>query len=391
MTPDWLIVAGDYHQHGGMDRANYELAWHLADRLGKRVLLVGFSVAEPLASHPLVKCVVVRRPLGSTALGLLRLRKLAQPIVDRLAAESPKTRIVVNGGNCKGPDINWVHMVHHAFKPCDSRTPVGFQLRNRFHHWRSKWDEKRSLAAAQLIIANSHKTRRELIQYLGVAEQRVQVVYLGADPVAHSPMTAEERRTGRQRFEVPQQTIVIGFIGALGLDRNKGFDVLLAAARLLAVEGVPLTILAAGSGNLPYWKRQAETLGLGASVRLCGHLTDMRSFLAACDLVVSPTRHDAYGLAVHEAICCEVPVLVSSQAGVAERFPDSLRCCILSDPNDAAELVLRFRHWQAHRQTLQTEFVRLGAELRKQTWSRMASEFVQLAEEVADSPRPSSR
>lgn len=391
MLPEWLIVAGDYHQHGGMDRANYELAWHLADRLGKRVLLVGFSVAEPLASHPRVECKLVMRPLGSTALGLLRLRQIAQPIVDRIAREKAQTRIVVNGGNCRSSDINWVHMVIHGYSVCDSGTPLSFRLRNRIQNWQSRRQERECIAAARLVIANSRKTRDELVSLLHIPDSRIRVLYLGSDPQEFRPISSEEHVTGRRRYAVLDSSVVVGFVGALGLDQRKGFDVLLRAACMLLKQHVPLTILAAGSGNLPYWQRQAEALGLGASVRLCGHLTDMRSFLAACDLVVSPTRHDAYGLAVHEAICCEVPVLVSSQAGVAERFPDSLRGCILPDPNDAAELVRRFQYWQAHRQALQSEFARLGAELRKQTWSRMASEFVQLAEEVADSPRPSPR
>lgn len=384
MTPDWLIVAGDYHRHGGMDRANYELAWHLADRLGKRVLLVGFSVAEPLASHPLVQCRLVRRPLGSTTLGLLRLRRVAQPIVDQLTAESPTTRIVVNGGNCRGPDINWVHMVHHAFSPCDVGTPLLFRLRSRFQHWRNKRDEKQCLPAARLIIANSQKTRRDLIRLLDLDECKVKVVYLGSDPIAHASLTSEERIIGRHRLEVPDRGLVVGFIGALGLDRNKGLDVLLSAARRIADQRMPVLILAAGGGNLSYWQRQAEALGLGSSVRLCGHLTDMRSFLAACDLVVSPTRHDAYGLAVHEAICCELPVIVSSRAGVSERLPESLRCCILPDPEDADDLARRILHWQAQRHSLQIEFARLAAELRRHTWADMATEFVRLAEEAAD-------
>lgn len=382
MKPDWVIVAGDYHQHGGMDRANYELAWHLADRLSKRVLLVGFTVAEPLASHPLVHCELIRRPLGSTALGLLRLRRTAQRMVDRLARESPQTRLVVNGGNCRGPDINWVHMVHHAYSPCDNGSPFGFRLRNRFHHWRSRWDERRSIPAARLVIANSNKTREELVRLLGLPEARIKVVYLGCDPIAHAPLTHAERFAARLEFQLAEQALVIGFIGALGLDRNKGFDVLLSAVRSLSDRGLPVTVLAAGNGNLRYWQKQVERLGLAGSVRLCGHVTRMRSFLAACDVMVSPTRYDAYGLAVHEAICCEVPVLVSGRAGVAERFPEELRECILPDPDDAEALVNRLLYWHAHRQALQSEFSRFAAELRRHTWADMAAKFVQLAEEV---------
>ena len=40
--------------------------------------------------------------------------------------------------------------------------------------------------------------------------------------------------------------------------------------------------------------------------------------LAACDALVSPTRYEAYGLAVHEALARGLPALVSRSAGIAD-------------------------------------------------------------------------
>ena len=64
MPPPWLIVAGDFVPSGGMDKANYHLAWHLAERARLPVHLVAHRVAEPLASHPLVRFHPVRRRMG---------------------------------------------------------------------------------------------------------------------------------------------------------------------------------------------------------------------------------------------------------------------------------------------------------------------------------------
>ncbi|MEZ6115774.1 MAG: hypothetical protein R3C28_04275 [Pirellulaceae bacterium] len=33
MSSSLLIASGDFRLHGGMDRPNYELAWHWAERL----------------------------------------------------------------------------------------------------------------------------------------------------------------------------------------------------------------------------------------------------------------------------------------------------------------------------------------------------------------------
>ena len=40
----WILVSGDFTTWGGMDRANYELAWHLAEREGVETHLVSHFV-----------------------------------------------------------------------------------------------------------------------------------------------------------------------------------------------------------------------------------------------------------------------------------------------------------------------------------------------------------
>ncbi|MFH5806852.1 glycosyltransferase family 1 protein, partial [Alienimonas sp. DA493] len=60
----FALVSGDFRLHGGMDRPNYELAWHLAEREGAAVELVAHHVAAPLAEHPRVRWTRVPRPSG---------------------------------------------------------------------------------------------------------------------------------------------------------------------------------------------------------------------------------------------------------------------------------------------------------------------------------------
>ena len=66
----------------------------------------------------------------------------------------------------------------------------------------------------------------------------------------------------------------------------------------------------------------------------------MPSIFAACDLLIHPARYEAYGLAVHEALCRERPAIVTASAGVAERYPSDLSQLLLHDPDSADELVV---------------------------------------------------
>jgi glycosyltransferase involved in cell wall biosynthesis len=85
-------------------------------------------------------------------------------------------------------------------------------------------------------------------------------------------------------------------------------------------------------------------------------------------------------LAVHEALCCGVPAIVSVSAGVAEQFPDYLRSLLVEDVNSATELANRLRKWRDERDRFRERAVRFSAALRSRTWDDMSRDIVELAE-----------
>jgi glycosyltransferase involved in cell wall biosynthesis len=115
-------------------------------------------------------------------------------------------------------------------------------------------------------------------------------------------------------------------------------------------------------------------------VRLLGRVADVATLLAAADVLVSPSRYESYGLAVHEALCRGLPAIASARAGVAERYPAALRHLLLRDPEDVAELADRVRLVRARPGPIGAETVRFGETIRSFTWSDMAAGVVRLIE-----------
>jgi glycosyltransferase involved in cell wall biosynthesis len=172
----------------------------------------------------------------------------------------------------------------------------------------------------------------------------------------------------------------------LGYERKKGFDTLLAAWRRLSNEGaLDAELLAVGSGALSFWRRRAEALRVAGRVRFLGARDDVERVLAASDVLVAPTRYDAYGLSIHEALCREIPALVTRAAGVAEQYPDALGDLILPDPEDDAMLAARLRDCFTARDRFAASLRALGARLRTRRWTDMAREIVAVVE--AEVPR----
>ncbi|CAN5704416.1 hypothetical protein BH24ACI5_BH24ACI5_19290 [soil metagenome] len=373
----WLIVAAGFHFRGGMDKANAELAAYLLRR-GASLQLVAHDVDPLFLDHPRARVHLVHRPLGSFALGEFGLDRRGRQAAQALLTSTPGARVIVNGGNCRWPGVNWVHYVHHAWRGVDTLAPLWFKAKHRIFSARWRRREKAALQAAPIVIANSALTRDHLLTYIGIPEARVRTVYLGADP-AWGPATADERASARQWLGLTGERPAVAFVGALGLDRRKGFDTLWKAwTTLCALPEWDADLIVAGSGADANWiAAGAERAGVAGRVRLLGHTDRIRDVLAAVDLLVSPVRYEPYGLNVQEAICRGVPAVVSRNAGVAERYPADLADMLLNDPDSVEELANILRRWRPEAVEWKARVVPLGEELRAYGWEDMAEAFVE--------------
>jgi glycosyltransferase involved in cell wall biosynthesis len=360
-----------------MDRANHALAVYLA-RHGHQVHLVAHRAAADLLAQPTVHWHRVAKLAGSYFLGGFLLDRRGRQHAAALARKGG--RVLVNGGNCSWADVNWVHYVHAAYPPAARRGNACWhqRLRHRIH----ARQERSAIGRARLVFANSERTRRDVIDQLGVASEKVKVVYYGTDPGQFHPPTAEGRATARAARDWPARLPVVTFIGALG-DRRKGFDTLFAAWKILCGRpGWDGLLVVVGSGaELPVWQQLAQEAGLAGRIQFLGFRSDVPVILAASDVLVSPTRYEAYGLGVHEALCCGLPAIVTEVAGVAERYPAELRDLLLPDPEKASDLAERLRHCLDRLDNYRQRTATFAEILRARTWEHMAADIVRLVEE----------
>lgn len=381
----YLLVSGDFTTWGGMDRANYELAWYLADHVGASVHLVSYLVAEPLADHPNVTWHRVPKPLNNYT--------LAEPLLSREARRVSQTltergaRIIINGGICTWPAINWVHAVHAAWGTRDVHAPILFRLRAAWLKRKNRRAEFRALSKAKLVLTNSERARQQIIEQVGVSPSHVRAVYYGTDPEVFRPVSDIERTAARKKLNWSDERYTAVFVGALGHDRNKGFDILFAAWELLCKDpGWDVDLVSIGGGaEVELWRKRAVAIGLGERVYIMGFSKQVADVLAAADVLVSPTHYDAYGLGVQEALCAGLPAFVTCSAGIAERYPADLADLLLNDPPEATDLVQRLLRWRANMPHYQAHAARFGEMLRQRTWADMASEITGLMESLSSS------
>lgn len=162
---------------------------------------------------------------------------------------------------------------------------------------------RRNLVGADAVQATSDKEARELRRLAPTA--RVVVLELGADAQA---TPSDSAGAGRR----------VGFLGRL--HPTKQLEVLLRAMPLLSDDA---ELVLAGDGDAGYvagLRELARSLGLGGRVRFLGHVDEAakREFLAGCDVLASPSRHESFGVAVAEAMAAGRAVLVAPGVALAE-------------------------------------------------------------------------
>lgn len=141
----------------------------------------------------------------------------------------------------------------------------------------------------------------------------------------------------RETFDTPADVPLV--LAAGRLHRNKGFDVLLRAIELVPSAWLWL----AGGGPLEAELRKIiDERGLGPRVRMVGWRDDINRLMAACDLVVCPSRLEPLGNVVLEAWAAGKPIVAAKASGPAALIDDG-RNGLLAELDDAAGLAQRIQ------------------------------------------------
>ncbi|MFC9961989.1 glycosyltransferase family 4 protein [Streptomyces nigra] len=168
-----------------------------------------------------------------------------------------------------------------------------------------------------------------------------------------------DRLTGKARAELGAtgRPLLIA-VGAL--ERHRGYDVLLDAARAWrALDPAPLVVIA-GEGPLrAELQRRIEDEAL--PVRLIGRRDDVTDLLAAADVALLPSRWEARSVLAQEALHARVPLVATETGGVPELVGDAAELVPYGDSGALADAVVRLLGDPTRRDLLRERGVRQAA------------------------------
>ena len=223
------------------------------------------------------------------------------------------------------------------------------------------------------VSANSRRTQADLVQFYGADPAKMQVIYNGVDTERFSPANARFRSEIRQRYQIPEDALVVLFVGEY---RRKGLATIIDA--LGQLQDKRLHLLAVGRGDLAYYRTLAALAGIAGRAAFAGPAQSIEQFFGAADLFVFPTYYEPFGMVITEAMASGLPVITSRSAGAAELITDGESGLLLDSPSDPAELSRKIAALVSDSAALKNMGQRARPAASGYTWDNVAEDTLDL-------------
>ncbi|MBO06299.1 MAG: hypothetical protein CMI58_04605 [Parcubacteria group bacterium] len=234
-----------------------------------------------------------------------------------------------------------------------------------------------SMQRADIIVADSFSTKRDIIEYYGVKEKKIRVVHLGVESRFRPICNVEEYRL---KNNLPSKMILN--VGTL--EPRKNVVSLIRAFKKLRKEGFKdYKLVIAGSKGWLYEDifREVGHSGLQQEILFLGVVKDedLPLLYNCADLFVYPTLYEGFGLPPLEAMACGVPVITSDTSSLPEVVGDA---GILVDPTDINSLcesmyiVLKDKELWNRMSSMGRERSRLFS------WDKTAAKILEIYDEI---------
>ncbi len=184
-------------------------------------------------------------------------------------------------------------------------------------------------------VVHSSSVRDDLVAAFGPEFAASTVIPLGIDT---SRFAADpDPAAWRSRVGIPGDARVVLYVARVVASKNhrRFLDV---AERILSGRDDTYFVSAGGGTGLETLRREVERRGLCDRVRILGYVDDVVEPIHGCDLFLSTSDYEGFGLALAEAMAAAKPVVSTRVGGVVDVVDDP-ETGFLVDPDDLAGLV----------------------------------------------------
>lgn len=185
---------------------------------------------------------------------------------------------------------------------------------------------------ADKVIAISEQTKRDIISFLHIPENKIEIVYQGCDPIFGLPVQEDVRQVVRGKYRITSPYIL--YVGSIEERKN-----LLLLTKALKALKEDISVIAIGK-RTPYTE-VVETYirenNLSDRVHLLNNIpfSELPAFYQMASLFVYPSFFEGFGIPILEAQLSKIPVIAATGSCLEEAGGTG---ALYTDPNNEHEL-----------------------------------------------------
>jgi glycosyltransferase involved in cell wall biosynthesis len=168
---------------------------------------------------------------------------------------------------------------------------------------------------ADLIIAISKQTRQDIIDFWGIPEEKIRLVYQGCDPQFYATCSDGQKQAVAAKYQLPQRFIL--YVGTI--EERKNLNTII---RALASLPDTYSLLAVGKPTVYMKEVNAEIhrFGLTGRVHFIHKVIfrDLPAIYQQAEVFVLPSVFEGFGIPVLEALNSKIPVITSNVSSLPE-------------------------------------------------------------------------
>lgn len=227
---------------------------------------------------------------------------------------------------------------------------------------------------ADLIIAISEQTKRDLIEFFHADESKIRVVYQGCNNRFREPVLDEQIQAVKAKYNLPDHYLLD--VGAIEPRKN-----LKTLIRAIHEAGIDLPLVAIGGKS----KYALECKALADESSVCLILkhdipfVDFPAIYKGAKALCYPSIFEGFGIPILEAMCVGTPVLTSTGSCFSETGGEA---ALYADPNDACQMGQQLKRILTDKQLRETMVKRGYEQAAKFEDEKVAQNIISIYEEL---------
>jgi len=181
----------------------------------------------------------------------------------------------------------------------------------KIYHLKSRY----ACRNANSIIATSEQTKRDIIHFLKIPEDKIRVVYQNCDASFREKLSSEDKEQIRSTYNLPGRYLLN--VGTIEPRKN----LMLVTKALKSVpEHIHLVVAGKETDYAIQVKNYLELEGLGHRVHFLNNVkfSDLPGIYQLSEIFIYPSKFEGFGIPVVEALHSGVPVIAATGSCLEE-------------------------------------------------------------------------